>query len=78
MIRNDTMVYADEVAAALGIAKETAYKIIRTLNKELEEKGYIVVSGRLPRKYWEEKFYGGASALYKKANDDGEEVMPCP
>ena len=77
MLRNDTMVYADEVAAALGVAKETAYKIIRTLNKELEERGYIVVSGRLPRKYWEEKFYGGAEALYEQDVGNGEEVARC-
>lgn len=28
MARRETMVYADEVAATLGVAKETAYKII--------------------------------------------------
>lgn len=64
MVRRNTMVYADEVAATLGVAKETAYKIIKSLNKDLEEKGYVIVSGRLPRRFWEEKFYGGADALY--------------
>ena len=64
MARRETMVYADEVAATLGVAKETAYKIIKGLNDNLREKGYVMVSGRLPRRYWEEKFYGGAEALY--------------
>lgn len=64
MGRRETMVYADEVAATLGVAKETAYKIIKGLNDNLREKGYVTVSGRLPRRYWEEKFYGGAEALY--------------
>ena len=64
MARRETMVYADEVAATLGVAKETAYKIIKGLNDNLREKGYVTVSGRLPRRDWEEKFYGGAEALY--------------
>lgn len=64
MARRETMVYADEVAATLGVAKETAYKIIKGLNDNLREKVYVTVSGRLPRRYWEEKFYGGAEALY--------------
>ena len=64
MARRETMVYADEVAATLGVAKETAYKIIKGLNDNLREKGYVTVSGILPRRYWEEKFYGGAEALY--------------
>ena len=74
MLRTDTMVYADEVANVLGVAKETAYKIIRTLNKDLEKKGYIVVSGRLPRRFWEEKFYGGAEALYSRKDQGMEET----
>lgn len=53
MARRETMVYADEVAATLGVAKETAYKIIKGLNDNLREKGYVTVSGRLPRRYWE-------------------------
>ena len=52
MARRETMVYADEVAATLGVAKETAYKIIKGLNDNLREKGYVTVSGRLPRRYW--------------------------
>lgn len=53
MLKKDTMVYVDEVAAVLGVAKETAYKIIRGLNKDLKEKGYVIVPGRLPRRFWE-------------------------
>ena len=64
MARRETMVYADEVAATLGVAKETAYKIIKGLNDNRREKGDVTVSGRLTRRYWEEKFYGGAEALY--------------
>ena len=32
------------------------------LKKELEEKGFITIAGRVSRKYYEEKFYGMAQA----------------
>lgn len=47
-----------EVVNAFGISKGKAYEIIRLLNSELKEKGYLTVSGRCPRKFFEEKFYG--------------------
>ena len=35
-----------------------AYSIVRDLNKELEDKGYLIIPGRVSRKYFEERFYG--------------------
>lgn len=35
-------------------------RIIRGLNNELKEKGYRVISGKVPTKYFKEKFYGMA------------------
>lgn len=52
------MMDVEDVVDTLGVSKGHAYKIIRELNKELEEKGYIVVSGKIPRAYWDRKFYG--------------------
>lgn len=43
------------------VSREYAYKIIRGLNNELKEKGYRVISGKVPTKYFEEKFYGMAA-----------------
>ena len=51
-------VTADEAAQILGVSRGYAYKIIRGLNNELKEKGYRVISGKVPAKYFEEKFYG--------------------
>lgn len=51
-------VTADEAAQILGVSRGYAYKIIRGLNNELKEKGYRVISGKVPTKYFEEKFYG--------------------
>ncbi len=47
-----------EVAEELGISKSFAYKIIRKLNDELQKKGYMVVTGKVSRLFYEEKFYG--------------------
>ena len=52
------MMTADEVAAELGISNGHAYKMIRQMNKELEKAGFIVVAGKIPRAFWEKKFFG--------------------
>ncbi len=49
---------AEDIARELDVSKPFAYKIIRELNIELKEKGYITISGKLSRKYFEERFYG--------------------
>ena len=46
---------AEEVADILGYSVGQAYKIIRELNAELKEKGYIIRNGRIPRKYFYER-----------------------
>ena len=42
----------------LQVSKSLAYKLVQKLNDELKEKGYLTVSGRVSRKYLEERFYG--------------------
>lgn len=55
----DTKVFynADDISVILTVSKPTAYRIIKRLNDELSNKGFIVVSGRVPKKYFDEKFY---------------------
>lgn len=48
---------AKEVAQILGIGMNGAYDVIRKLNKELEEKGYLTVPHKVPRKYLMERYY---------------------
>lgn len=43
----------------LGVHQSTAYKIIKGLNAELKTQGYIVINGRVPIAYFDQKFYGG-------------------
>ena len=50
-----------EVASLLGISDSYAYKIMRQLNKELEQKGMIIISGKVNRRYFMERLdYGSA------------------
>ena len=51
-------VNADELSRMMEISRGHAYKIIRRLNDELEKKGFIVVSGKVSRRYMEERCYG--------------------
>ena len=46
---------AQEVMNILEVKETKAYKIIRELNQELRNKGFITVSGRVPRKYFFER-----------------------
>lgn len=52
MSENSIFMRVDEVAKVLDVSESYAYKIIKKLNKELAEKGKIVVSGRVNRKHF--------------------------
>lgn len=53
---------AKDVAEYMDISVPMAYKIIRRLNDELVAQGYLTVSGRVSRSFFEKKVYGSASA----------------
>ena len=55
----------EEVAQELGVSKSYAYKIVQKLNQELKEKGYLTISGRVNRKYFQEK------SLLQRAGKEG-------
>lgn len=50
-----------EVIDELGVSKPYAYKLMKQLNDELSDKGFVTISGKVSRKYLEEKIYGGIS-----------------
>ena len=56
-MENKRFMNAEEVSECLGISTSMAYRIIRRLNKELNECGYLTVAGRVSRSYFEKKFY---------------------
>lgn len=47
-----------ETAKILGISKSYAYKIIKQMNEDIEANGFKTISGKISKKYFEEKFYG--------------------
>ena len=49
---------ADDLAQELSVSKPYAYKLIRKLNEELKEQGFITIAGRVNRLYFYERLYG--------------------
>ena len=54
---NNTFIKVEEVAEILGISRSYAYKIVRQLNNELKEKGFLTISGRVNKTYFMERIY---------------------
>ena len=59
---SDKFIRADDVAKELDISKAYAYKLIQQMNRELHEKGYLTIAGRINRQHFAERFYGIKSA----------------
>ncbi|MDE1472317.1 DNA-binding protein [Eubacterium limosum] len=55
-----SMINVHEVMELLQVSESKAYNVIKQLNTELKEKGYITIAGKVSRKYFNEKFYGYA------------------
>ena len=47
----------EEVMHALSISRPYAYRIIRMLNSEMEQRGYTTIKGKVSRKYFYESFH---------------------
>ena len=59
----ERFVKAEELANELGVSKPFAYKLIREMNEDLQKQGFITISGRVSRQFFEEKFYGLRQAI---------------
>ena len=55
---DDTFMRVDEVVKELDVSKPYAYKLMQKLNAELKDKGFITISGRVSRQYFQERIYG--------------------
>ena len=64
---SEKFIRVEEVAEVMEISVPYAYKIIRKLNQELSDKGFITVTGRVNREYFNERIYNSAP---KKKEDD--------
>ena len=45
----------EEVAEELWVSKSKAYEIVRQLNVELKQKGYLTVAGRVNTRFFRKK-----------------------
>ena len=67
-------VKAEEVSQRVGVSRGQAYKIIRKLNDELADLGYLTFSGKTSRAYFDEKMYR-TSQKYKEGSDDSANIQ---
>lgn len=58
----DYFYFVEDVMAMLGLSRAKCYGIIKQLNSELEEAGYLTVAGRVPRRYFDTRYYTGPAA----------------
>lgn len=49
-------VRANDVKEILNVSQAMGYKVIRTLNTELQDKGFLTVQGRIPIEYLCERY----------------------
>lgn len=52
---------ANDVAEYVGISRPTAYKIMRQMNNDLKQQGYITVCGKISQAYFLKRMYADDS-----------------
>lgn len=52
------MMSAGDIAKELNCSKSYAYKLVKSMNKELAAQGYITIAGRIPKAYLAKKIFG--------------------
>lgn len=59
MSSNNLFFSAQDVAKLVSVSVPTAYKMIQQMNDELRVMGYLTISGKVNRRYFESKIFGG-------------------
>ena len=70
---SEKFIRAEEVAEVMEISVAYAYKIIRKLNQELSDKGFITVTGRVNREYFNERVYSAEHPVKAPEKKEGED-----
>lgn len=60
---NNAFLSPQDIASLTGRSESYAYKLIKRLNSELAEQGYLVIRGRVPARYFYKRVFGGDSNL---------------
>ncbi len=64
---SNSFMRVEEVAEELGVSISYAYKVIRRLNDELKEKGFVTIAGRVNRQYFNERVFGSGEEDFRNA-----------
>lgn len=55
---NEELFYTvDDIINILNVSRSTAYREIKKLNDELKKQGYITICGKVPIKFFRERWY---------------------
>lgn len=52
-----SMLGVDEVCERLGVSRSYAYRVIRRLNNDLNERGILTIPGKVNSAYLEERYF---------------------
>ena len=52
----DMFYFVDDVMQLLSLSRSKSYKIIKELNKELQDRGVYTIDGRVNRRYFDQRF----------------------
>lgn len=63
----------EDIMKILCVGVTYAYKVIKTLNKELEESGYMTVKGRVSAKYFNERYMIDDNDVEEEGEDKNHE-----
>lgn len=56
---------AKDIAEMLDVSVSKAYGLIKRMNQELEQEGYLVLAGKVPVAYFQKRWYGLDSVQQK-------------
>lgn len=59
----DKFLYVEDVMKITGYKEAKCRNIIKSLNDELKEKGYLIFPGRVSEKYFQERCFPNKKAL---------------
>ena len=70
---SEKFIRAEELTEIMEISVPYAYKIIKQLNEELDAKGYITITGRVNREYFNERVYSAERPVKAPEKKEGED-----
>ena len=49
---------AEDLSRILDVSLSRGYAIAKQMNKELEAQGYLTITAKVPKRYFEKRWYG--------------------